>query len=163
MAKLYTRKKRMNRHRPTVVFTYLSRAVDDEGEVLEVLVQSRRNKRAAVNLMRKLLRKRGNIPDQTITDKLGSYSAALRDLGCVPHPRHRWQAKQSSRSFTWLSQGSNNCVGAIPVRFTTYFKTVNVGLPMVCAKLQITDCVVDKRRFWSFESALGLQHPIRTL
>jgi len=71
----------MNRHRPTVVFTYLSRAVDDEGEVLEVLVQSRRNKRAAVNLMRKLLRKRGNIPDQTITDKLGSYSAALRDLG----------------------------------------------------------------------------------
>ena len=38
--------------------TYLWRAVDDEGEVLEVLAQSRRNKRAALKLMRKLLKSR---------------------------------------------------------------------------------------------------------
>ena len=61
--------------------TYLWRAVDDEGEVLEVLAQSRRNKRAALKLMRKLLKKQGYIPDQIVTDKLGSYSAALRELG----------------------------------------------------------------------------------
>ena len=61
--------------------TYLWRAVDDEGEVLEVLAQSRRNKRAALKLMRKLLKKQGYIPDEIVTDKLGSYSAALRDLG----------------------------------------------------------------------------------
>ena len=62
-------------------WTYLWRAVDDEGEVLEVLAQSRRNKRAALKLMRKLLKKQGYIPDEIVTDKLGSYSAALRELG----------------------------------------------------------------------------------
>jgi putative transposase len=61
--------------------TYLWRAVDDEGEVLDVLAQSRRNKRAALKLLRNLLKKRGYIPDQIVTDKLGSYSAALRELG----------------------------------------------------------------------------------
>ena len=61
--------------------TYLWRAVDDEGEVLEVLAQSRRNKRAALKLMRKLLKKQGYIPDEIVTDKLGSYSAALLELG----------------------------------------------------------------------------------
>ena len=61
--------------------TYLWRAVDDEGEVLEVLAQSRRNKRAALKLMRKLLKKQGYIPNAIVTDKLGSYAAALRELG----------------------------------------------------------------------------------
>ena len=60
---------------------YLWRAVDDEGEVLEVLVQSRRNKKAALKLMRKLLKKQGFVPSAIITDKLPSYSAALRELG----------------------------------------------------------------------------------
>ena len=61
--------------------TYLWRAVDYEGEVIEVLAQSRRNKRAALKLMRKLLKKQGYIPDEIVTDKLGSYSAALHELG----------------------------------------------------------------------------------
>ena len=61
--------------------SYLWRAVDDEGEVLEVLAQSRRNKRAALKLTRKLLKKQGYIPNEIVTDKLGSYSAALRELG----------------------------------------------------------------------------------
>ena len=61
--------------------TYLWRAVDDEGEVLEVLAQSRRNKRAALKLMRKLLKKQGYIPNAIVTDKLGSYAAVLRKLG----------------------------------------------------------------------------------
>ena len=61
--------------------TYLWRAVDDEGEVLEVLAQSRQNKRAVLKLMRKLLKKQGHIPDKIVTDKLGLYSAALRDFG----------------------------------------------------------------------------------
>jgi putative transposase len=51
--------------------TYLWRAVDDEGEVLEVLAQSRRNKRAALKLMRKLLKKPGYIPDEIITINWG--------------------------------------------------------------------------------------------
>src|SRR5881398_4197589 len=52
---------------------YLWRAVDHEGEVLDMLVQRRRDKRAALRLMRKLLRTRGFAPKLLITDKLGSY------------------------------------------------------------------------------------------
>jgi transposase-like protein len=47
---------------------YLWRAVDAEGEVLDVLVQSRRNKRAALKLMRKLLKKYGVVPEKLVTD-----------------------------------------------------------------------------------------------
>ncbi|MCH8861652.1 MAG: IS6 family transposase [Proteobacteria bacterium] len=59
---------------------YLWRAVDAEGTVMDVLVQKRRNKRAAVRFMRKLLRNQGVRPAQIVTDKLKSYSAAFRYL-----------------------------------------------------------------------------------
>jgi transposase-like protein len=62
---------------------WLWRAVDDEGEVLDVLVQSRRDKAAAVRLLRKLIRKQGFAPETITTDKLGSYGAAKRQLGLV--------------------------------------------------------------------------------
>lgn len=52
---------------------YLWRAVDAEGEVLDILVQQRRDKRAAVKLMRSLLRKQGFAPSTIVTDKLRSY------------------------------------------------------------------------------------------
>ncbi len=60
---------------------YLWRAVDGEGTVLDVLVQKRRNKRAALRLMRKLLKNQDVHPTQIVTDKLKSYGAALRELG----------------------------------------------------------------------------------
>jgi putative transposase len=60
---------------------YLWRAVDCEGELLDVLVQSRRNKQAALKLMRKLLKSQGFAPTAIVTDKLPSYGAALSDLG----------------------------------------------------------------------------------
>ena len=65
---------------------YLWRAVDHEGEVLDMLVQRRRDKLAALRLMRKLLRKQGFTPKLLTTDKLGSYGSAFRHLrlGC-PH------------------------------------------------------------------------------
>src|ERR687893_1323485 len=59
---------------------YLWRAVDSEGEVLDLLVQPKRNTAAALRLMRKLLKKQGFAPDQLVTDKLGSYGAAKREL-----------------------------------------------------------------------------------
>ena len=62
---------------------FMWRAVDQEGEVLDVLVQKRRNKRAA----RKLLRKQGYAPEQFVTDGLPSYGASLDSLGC--RSRHR--------------------------------------------------------------------------
>jgi putative transposase len=55
---------------------YLWRAVDLEGEILDMRLQRRRDKRAALRLMRKLLRKQVVAPKLVVTDKLRSYSAA---------------------------------------------------------------------------------------
>jgi transposase-like protein len=60
---------------------WLWRAVDDEGEVLDILAQKRRNKHAAMKLLRKLLRNQGIHPETITTDKLASYRAAARVLG----------------------------------------------------------------------------------
>ena len=60
---------------------YLWRAVDDEGTVLDVVVQRRRNTKAAMRLLRKLLRNQGIKPTRIVTDRLGSYGAALKLLG----------------------------------------------------------------------------------
>jgi putative transposase len=59
---------------------YLWRAVDDEGEVLDMLVQRGRDSRAALRLMRKLLKKQGFAPKLLVTDKLRSYASAFRRL-----------------------------------------------------------------------------------
>ena len=56
------------------------RRVDQEGEILDLLIQPRRDKRAAVRLMRKLLKKQGFAPKWAVTDKLRSYAAAFREL-----------------------------------------------------------------------------------
>jgi len=69
---------------------WLWRAVDHRGAVLDVLVQSRRDRDAARRLMRKLLRKHGRAPRVLITDKLKSYAAANRDLGInVEHRQYK--------------------------------------------------------------------------
>ncbi len=78
---------------------YLWRAVDAEGEVLDVLVQSRRDKHAALKLMRKLLKKYSFVPDRLITDDLRSYGAAARDLGIENrHERGRWKNNRAENS-----------------------------------------------------------------
>jgi transposase-like protein len=56
------------------------RAVDHEGEVLDILVQRRRDSRAALRLMRKLLKTQGFVPKLLVTDKQRSYAAAFRRL-----------------------------------------------------------------------------------
>jgi putative transposase len=66
---------------------FMWRAVDKEGEVLDVLVQKRRNKAAALKLLKKLLKNQGYVPDAIVTDGLASYKAALRDLGSLK--RHK--------------------------------------------------------------------------
>ncbi len=59
---------------------YLWRAVDHEGEVLEAVVTKRRDKRAALKLLKKLMRRFGR-PREVVTDQLRSYGAALKELG----------------------------------------------------------------------------------
>jgi hypothetical protein len=66
---------------------YLWRAVDQHGVVLDVLVQSRRDKKAAKRLLRKLLKRQCRAPRVMITDKLGSYGAAKKEI--MPGVEHR--------------------------------------------------------------------------
>src|SRR6202012_3263293 len=69
------------------------------GEVLDVLLQTKRNKRAALKLLRKLLKKTGFVPDKLITDELTSYGAATRDLGLANrHERGRSRNNRAENS-----------------------------------------------------------------
>ena len=66
---------------------------------LDVLVQSKRNKHAALELMRKLLKKYAFVPERLVTDDLRSYSAAVRDLGIDRHhERGRWKNNRAENS-----------------------------------------------------------------
>src|SRR5277367_2971153 len=79
---------------------YLWRPVDAEGEVLDVLVQSKRNKRAALKLMRKLLKKYAFAPQRLVTDDLRSYRAAARELGIERrHECGRWKNNRAENSY----------------------------------------------------------------
>ena len=75
---------------------YLWRAVDDEGEVLDILVQSKRDRKAALKLLRKLLKRQGYVPDSIVTDRLRSYGAALRDLALAD--RHVTGGRSNNRA-----------------------------------------------------------------
>ena len=75
---------------------FMWRAVDKEGEVLDVLVQKRRNKEAALKLLRKLLKNQGYVPDRFVTDGLASYRAAMRDLGCL-NRHHPGRLRENNR------------------------------------------------------------------
>ena len=79
---------------------YLWRAVDHEGEVLDMLVQRRRDSRAALRLMRKLLKKQGFAPRLLVTDKLGSYASAFRRLGLSCPHEQELRKKQSGGELT---------------------------------------------------------------
>ena len=69
---------------------WLWRAVDQDGFVLDALVQSRRDKRAAKRILRKLIRKQARAPRVLVTDKLGSYGAARKDMGMkFEHRQHK--------------------------------------------------------------------------
>jgi putative transposase len=91
---------------------YLWRAVDQDGDVIDILVQRYRNARAAKRFFRKLLKGQGNTPWRLVTDKLGSYGAAHRaimrsvdhntdryadNLAEVSHQRTRQRERQMRR------------------------------------------------------------------
>src|SRR5919109_5054710 len=69
---------------------WLWRAVDQHGIVLDILVQNRRDAKAAKRLLRKLLKRQRRAPRVMITDKLASYAAAKKDLlPGIEHRRHK--------------------------------------------------------------------------
>ncbi|MBB4571288.1 IS6 family transposase [Rhizobium leucaenae] len=75
---------------------WLWRAVDQDGYVLDEIVQNRRNTKAAKQLLARLLKKQGIAPKRMITDKLRSYGAARRQV--MPHIEHRPQKGLNDRA-----------------------------------------------------------------
>jgi putative transposase len=75
---------------------YVCPAVDSEGEVLDIFVQPRRDRKAAFKLMRKLLKKQGITPATIVTDKLRSYGSALHELGVAR--RHDTSRRKNNRA-----------------------------------------------------------------
>jgi len=75
---------------------YLWRAVDQDGHVLDILVQSRRDKAAAMKFVRKLLKDLAYVPRVLITDKLASYGAARRAV--LPSVEHRQHKRLNNRA-----------------------------------------------------------------
>jgi putative transposase len=81
---------------------WLWRAVDQHGVVLDILVQSRRDAKAAKRLLRKLLKKQGMAPRVMVTDKLASYGAARREV--MPGVEHRQHRGLNNRTETATSR-----------------------------------------------------------
>ena len=77
---------------------YLWRAVDHEGEVLESYVTKKRDKKAALKFMKKAMRRYG-APNEIVTDRLRSYSAAAKELGCADKQvTQRWANNRAENS-----------------------------------------------------------------
>jgi transposase-like protein len=106
---VFAKELRRRRHRPTSQWHldemavliggrqfWLWQAVDDEGEVLDLLVRRRRDTEAAAKLMLKLLRKQGFAPKTLVTDKLRSYGAAKTQLGLSA--RHEQGLRKNNRA-----------------------------------------------------------------
>jgi len=77
---------------------YLWRAVDQDGDVLDILVQSRRDKKAAKKFFRKLLKGLRYVPRVIITDKLKSYAAKQEIMPSVEHRQNKWQNNRAENS-----------------------------------------------------------------
>jgi len=105
---------------------YLWRAVDHEGEILDMLVQRRRDTQAALRLMRKLLKKQGFAPKLLVTDKLGSYGSAFRRLASpvlMSGESERITAPKTPIKL-WSGPTCRNPHGCFPRRLSTDGKAV---------------------------------------
>jgi putative transposase len=139
---------------------WLWRAVDNEGEVLDFLVQRRRDAQAAKKLMVKLLKKHGFAPSRVVTDRLRSYPAAFRAIGLTAeHDRglrannraensHQPIRRRERKQQRFKSPGSVQRFLAIHAATFNVF-TINV----ICCADRIS------RSFAPVHSALGPRHP----
>jgi putative transposase len=129
------RRKRPNRrdiwHLDEVVVTisgqkhWLGRAVDQDGYVLDEIVQDRRDTKAAKRLLKRLLRKQGGPPRRVITDKLGSYAAAQRQImPDVEHRSHKGLNNRAENSHLPFRQRERAMHGFRSPRYLQWFVSV---------------------------------------
>ena len=78
---------------------YLWRAIDQDGDVIDILIQSRRDRHAATRFFRKLLSGQCRAPRRLVTDKLRSYAAAHRTV--MPSVVHSTQQYENNRAEVW--------------------------------------------------------------
>ncbi|MBO1908152.1 IS6 family transposase [Microvirga sp. 3-52] len=114
---------------------WLWRAVDQDGYVLDEIVQGRRNTKAAKRLLTRLMRKQGMAPKRIVTDKLPSYGAAIRQvMPTVGHRSHKGLDNRAENSHLPLRKRERVMQGFRSVaglqRFTSVFSTVrNLFVP----------------------------------
>jgi putative transposase len=134
---------------------YLRRAVDAEGEVLDVLVQSKRNRHAALKLMRKLLRKYALVPERLVTDDLRSHSAAVHVLGIERrHERGRWKNNRAENSHQPAAGAQAAAVQEpgfspeIPVKHAAVYNIFNIQRHLTSAQThrELRAVAMDTRR-----------------
>jgi putative transposase len=145
----YARRLRRKPPRPTdiwhldeVVITiagkkhWLWRAVDEDGYVLDEIVQSRRDTKAAKRLLTRLMKKQGMAPKRIITDELPSYGAARRQvMPSVEHRSHKGLNNRAENSHLPLRKRERMMQGFRSVgglqRFTLVFSAVrNLFVPL---------------------------------
>ena len=78
---------------------YLWRAVDQDGDVIDILMQKRKDKKAALRFFKKLLKKQGGVPFELMTDKLRSYGSAKKEvMPSVTHIQDRYSNNRAENS-----------------------------------------------------------------
>jgi putative transposase len=101
---------------------YLSRAVDQEGNILDILVQRRRDKKAAKTFFRKLLKGLTYVPRVIVTDRLKSYGAAMREFSPgVEHRLHRYLHNRAENSHQPTRQRERRMQGCKSLRHAQRF------------------------------------------
>jgi hypothetical protein len=121
---------------------YLWRAVDDEGEVLDILVQKRRNKHAALKLLRKLLKSQGIHPETITTDKLASYRAAAKVLGLSS--RHRPGGMRENNRAEFVRHNGFGMDSLVFQQFTEEFQGGRLVPPLLDQDIEHLALVVDR-------------------
>jgi transposase-like protein len=104
---------------------YLWRAVDQDGDVIDILLQSRRDQRAAERFLRRLLRGQGKQPFRIITDKLKSYSAASRTT--LPGVTHDTQQYANNRAENFASAYSDERTTNAPIQIAAASSALSVA------------------------------------
>lgn len=144
---------------------YLWRAVDQDGSVLDIMVQPRRNKAAAKRFFRKLLKGALAVPRRLVTDRLSSYASAHKDMmPLVDHHRNRWQNNRAENSHQptrererrmrrFKSPGQAQRFLSIYSQFCNFFRPTRNRLSAAVYR------EIMRRRFIDWQSIAGLVAP----
>jgi putative transposase len=141
---------------------WLWRAVDEDGYVLDEIVQTRRDTKAAKRLLARLMKKQGMAPKRIITDKLPSYRAAKRKvMPGVDHRSHKGLNNRAENSHLPLRKRERVMQGFRSVgglqRFTSVFSAArNLFVPPNSHQSALATHVYRLRAMAAWKSAAGV-------